>query len=364
MNEYSSDKAVFHHDRLHILDNGGQPPPVHVLLVISDLCSHDCAFCMYRVAGYGPNTNFGVVNQRSGVVNNNPNRMIPSEKVIEIFDDCQTLGVKAITFTGGGEPTVHPQFDVLLQAALSRGFDVSLITHAVLLSESAINDLMNASWVRISVDAATAATYSKIRRVSESQFSRALRSISALVKAKRTLNSTVVIGMSFVTTKDNYLELADAAALARELGVDTFRISAEFGPQGTDYFAGIETTIMALCEKAVELETHDFRIINQWPIRIADLALGAPDYRTCWYQNFTTFIGGDQNVYRCCTTSYNNRGLIGSLKGQSFLQLWNSDEKAEKFAQFDARGCTYCHVNDRNRAIQASLDAPLHAAFV
>jgi MoaA/NifB/PqqE/SkfB family radical SAM enzyme len=362
MNEYSSEKATFHLDRMQVLRDGGQPDPVHVLLVISDLCSHDCAFCCFRMPGNANNQLFGVeaIHGR----NNNPNRMIPYLKVVEILDDCREMGVKAIELTGGGEPSVHPQFKEILNAAIDRGFEVGLITHGALLSPAAIQTLTRARWVRFSVDAATSSTYSAIRRVHPVQFDRVKRNMAAIVREKHAVRSDLTIGVSFVLTLENFQEVLQAAEDARELGVDIFRISAEFGPERLSTFAAVADEITAMCTEASQLSTPNFRVINQWPDRKADLALGHPEYRTCWYQQFTTFIGGDQNVYRCCNTAYNARGLIGSIKEQSFQSLWRSAEKQRQFAAFDARGCAMCHVNDRNRAIDRSLQVPAHVNFV
>lgn len=364
MNEYSNDKPLYHHEILNVLRNGEQPNPVHVLLIISDLCSHDCSFCAYRMTGHPANLLFGETNKLTGSVNNNPKRMIPREKVIEILDDCKEMGVKAIEFTGGGEPTVHPQHADLFEATLNRGLELALVTHGVLLSDRTIELLTRARWVRVSLDAGSPETYARIRGVSASQFERALKSIEKLVAAKSFCMSDTTIGISFVVTRENYREIVDAARRAKSLGVDTFRISAVFQPEGMAYFDSISEEISSECAEAEQFGDEGFRVINLWPRRASDLAMGTPDYRDCFYQQFTTLIGGDQNVYRCCNTSYNPRGLIGALKSQRFIQLWNSEEKKQKFRDFDARGCSMCHVNGRNRAIATAIEIPRHVNFV
>ena len=82
-NEYSSKKAAYHFGSLAILAAGQQPNPVHVLCVLSDLCSHDCTFCLFRASGYETSKEFGIIN-KSGIAIKNPNRMIPFAKAIEI----------------------------------------------------------------------------------------------------------------------------------------------------------------------------------------------------------------------------------------------------------------------------------------
>ena len=84
-------------------DKAMRSAPAQVQLILSDLCNHDCSFCAYRLSGYTSNMNFADVDG-----NKNPRRMIPTEKALEIVKDCSTLGVQGLQFTGGGEPTVHP----------------------------------------------------------------------------------------------------------------------------------------------------------------------------------------------------------------------------------------------------------------
>jgi len=92
---------------------------------------------------------------------------------------------------------------------------------------------------------------------------------------------------------------------------------------------------------------------------------GSPDYSFCPYMNMTTYIGGDQNVYTCCVNAYNERGLVGSIKDQSFMDLWNGQTKKQFFGQFDAKNCLRCMFNEKNRFINGVIRKPnVHDDFV
>ena len=128
--------------------------PVQVQLIISDLCNQDCQFCTHRMSNGTASEQFAV----NG--NHNPNRMIPTEKCLEILDDCEMLGVKAIQFTGGGEPTVHPEHIKIFDYA-QRRFKTGLITNGFYLKDLAVYNRFD--WIRVSLDAFTKETYQKIR---------------------------------------------------------------------------------------------------------------------------------------------------------------------------------------------------------
>jgi wyosine [tRNA(Phe)-imidazoG37] synthetase (radical SAM superfamily) len=181
---YSPFKVVHHMDKVSQLRKRMQPVPSQVQLVISDVCNHDCSFCAYRMSGYTSNENFGVLNNVSQQIDNNPNRKIPYGKCIEIIKDCKEMGVGAIQFTGGGEPTTHPEHSKIFQKVIDLDMDLALITNGAILRPDAIKTLVHAKWVRVSVDAGTSEMYSKIRNVKKGKFDRTLENISKLVEAK------------------------------------------------------------------------------------------------------------------------------------------------------------------------------------
>ena len=56
---------------------------------------------------------------------------ISAVEAIAFLDEAKSLGAREIGFTGG-EPFLNPEFPEMLQAALERGFDVLLLTNAML----------------------------------------------------------------------------------------------------------------------------------------------------------------------------------------------------------------------------------------
>lgn len=153
---YSPFKIVHHANKIALIQHGIQPKgPAQVQIIISDFCNQDCHFCSYRVSGSQSNVLF-----KDGD-NNNPQRRIPYEKVIEILDDCVEMGVGAIQLTGGGEPTAHPRFEDIVRAIIGHGLQLALVTNGVALREPRFTLLNDAAWVRVSVDAGKSETYGK-----------------------------------------------------------------------------------------------------------------------------------------------------------------------------------------------------------
>jgi len=364
---YSPLKAAHHWDRIQQLREGKQPAPVFVQIMISDLCNHDCDFCAYRMSGYTSNEWFKVDDPVTGLVSNNPNRMIPYEKVVEILDDCVAMGVKACEITGGGEPTVHPKSRDIFRDVISHGLDGGLVTNGMLFREGTPEILSNFKWVRVSVDAGTAETYSRMRSVPDQSYARTLSNIEALVRCKaNNPDSETIVGVGYVVTKDNYNEILMAVERFAGMGVDNIRLSAVFTPENAKYFEGIYQECKDITLEAVaKYSRPDFKVFNLFGDRLADLEQGRPDYKKCQFINWQTIIGGDQNVYFCCNTAYNPQGFIGSIKNQSFKALWESKAKRDRFDAFDATTCERCMFNQKNKTIAYLVQAkPDHSNFI
>lgn len=347
MNELSSFKPAWHIERIAQLRAGRDIVPTHVHLVLSDLCNQDCHFCAYRMDG-----GFSTANFADEHGNKNPKRFIPTAKAIEILDDCARLGVGAIEFTGGGEPTVHPDCMAIIAHAQALGLQTGLVTNGVRLKpHPALEQL---TWLRVSLDAGTAATYERIRR------SKAWDTVMATLERVGQLKGPLV-GVGFVVTLENAHELHAAALLVKAAGISYLRVSAMFSELGADYYKGRLNIINSERALARSVQDDAFKVVDFFDNRVGDLQQAAPDYRFCGEQQFVLYIGGDQKVYTCCTNAYTTHGEIGDLKAQSFAD-WL---KTHRRFGFDARSCHHCQFNDKNRVINWLLqDKPAHVDFV
>ena len=118
---YRADKISHHADRIETLRRGALTVPVTVRVSISDLCNHDCSFCSFRMEDNLNNEWFGEA--RGSGRQNNPSRMIPTMKMEELLEDMAAMGVLAVEFTGGGEPTVHPDHPRIFEHCLAAGLE-------------------------------------------------------------------------------------------------------------------------------------------------------------------------------------------------------------------------------------------------
>jgi len=328
---YSQSKPLWHLDSIEALRNGGLPTPVHVQLILSDLCNQDCHFCAYRMSGGLSTELFG---------EHNPNRKIETSKAIQIIDDCAAIGVKAIQFTGGGEPTVHKDLWPLISRAQNHGMKTGLVTNGVRL-----NTVKDLNWLRISVDAGTKELYCQVRNVSASHWTKLWANIGKL----SAFNGN--FGVGFVVTNENIDSLPELAKKC--VNIPYIRVGAVFSTAGLGFYHDLDHILSVI--NTVKKKYPN--IIDLFGRRLSDLEDGSPEQDFCGYQHFTTYIGADLNVYRCCNTAYTTIGSIGNLKNARFRDFYNDKP-------FDARECRYCQFQGQNRVINSLLTRPDDPDFV
>lgn len=349
MDSYSYLKALRHPDVLEGIRINQPTRLPHVEIILADLCQQSCNFCAYRLPGYTSNQLF------------DEKRMMPEAKAFEILEDCAAIGVEAVQFTGGGEPTIYPAFAKVLKRTIELGLKFSLVSNGVRIDEALAPLVAKAAWVRISLDSASEENYVQIRHIHRSHWEKAQNAVRLLKQA-----GCPVLGVGFVITPENWSEVYLAAKLARDLGADNFRISAMFSSEDEKLFTGFHAEAAELCRKAATLSSPSFTVYNRFADRIEDLTQKNPEDQLCGYQFFTTYIGADLNVYRCCGYAYNERGLMGSLKEQRFKDFWLAQERFDEQKKFDARGCERCQFRKINSALAYVLDEKprLHEEFV
>lgn len=351
---YSDMKALWHLEEMQKLTQHKRFAPPHVQLILSDLCNQDCHFCAYRMSNGFSSENF------SEDGNRNPNRKIPTDKAFEILNDCAAVGVKAIQFTGGGEPTVHPDHMAIFAHALNLGFRCALVTNGTKLADGWENVLPEFDWIRVSLDAGTPESYARIRGSRPAMFDKVLKNTAALAaKCPK-----VVLGVGFVVTPENWREIGPAVCFAKQTGASYIRISAMFSKDFSAPFVAIYDDIKTEIESARGWYVGDgFEVVDLFGDRLSDLEQHAPDYALCGYQHFNCYVGGDLKVYRCCNTAYTTHGEVGDLRNQSFREWF--DKSGPAYFNFDARSCSVCQFNNKNRAIAYVVGPrPLHVEFV
>lgn len=338
---------------------GRQAVPVNLQLILSDLCNHDCWWCAYRASNGLSSAEFAGPG-KDGKPSYNPNRMIPTAKAEEIIRDAAGLGVKSITFTGGGEPTVHPDHLSLFELALDLGLECSLNTNGNILRPGWEHVLPRFAYVRFSIDGGTAEEYAADRRISPSAYWKVLTNLALLAGEVKRVESPCIVGAGFVVTAGNYANLAQGVRRIRDTGAKYVRLASMQSTDGTAAYGDKLEAARAAVVDAQSLATDDFQVVD-----LFDSAMGRRMTDPfCGFQQMVIYVGANLRVYRCCYTAYTKLGEAGDISNRRLTDWFGSEEKKRAYREFDARTCATCPLADKNQVIGYLVSRPVHVNFV
>ncbi len=321
--QYSPFKIAWFPDKLQALADHNVTPPISSLINPTNRCNHDCFFCVYAVNYSGMHDNMALKDELS------------IDKLYEILDDFKDMDVKAVTFSGGGEPLLHRNAVDYLQRATDNGLDLSIITNAQLLNGRKAELLANAKWVRASLDYYTAKGFVKSQRGKPKMFDDVIENCKEFSKIK---NKSCDFGCNWVITKENYKDIYEGAKFMKEeLNMDNIKFSAVWIKDFEKYHNTMEKDVIKDLKRIrKEIADESFRVYDNYKITINENTLYRP-YHKCLFMQVTTNIGADGIVYNCHNKGYDKNGMVGNINNQSFKEMWFSEETAKYFEEFDSQ---------------------------
>ncbi|MCX8129912.1 MAG: radical SAM protein [Clostridia bacterium] len=343
---YSGLKIFSHHDKLKSIKEGKRTAPLYVRLKPTNLCNHHCYYCSYADSELG---------LRDSV---SPKDQIPWERMRELINDLGEIGVRAVTFSGGGEPLVYPYIVQSMKMLLDEGIDLSIITNGQFLNGEIAEVLTNAKWVRISLDSARAETYSQIRKIPINAFHKVWENIKKFSSIKP---ASCELGINFVINHENADQVYDAACMAYEHGANHIKFAARITKDVEQYHMSFRDKVVDQLHR-VEKEFTDkkFSIINKYEEDFELSTAFERNYSKCFVKEAVCAIAADSKVYFCHDKAYVKSGVVGDLAKSTFKEIWFAPEVQDRYRNFDPRKeCNHhCVYDDRNILLNSyfSLD--------
>lgn len=321
-NLYSTVKMLHFKSKLDDIANKHISSPIHIRLKPTNVCNHSCYYCCYR----NDNLYLSELMQKKD--------MISRDKMIEIIDDLVAMGVKAVTLSGGGDPLVYPHINETIEGLLNVGIKLATLTNGSMLKNKTAELLAKgASWVRISMDAADPELYAKTRGVSQEEFGKVCDNIKNFAAIKR---KECELGINFIVNENNHGDVYRFLELAKNLGANHVKFSecvvSTKGEENNCYQHPFFNFVKEQITKAKgTLADEHFTIIDKF--HDFDDKYEKP-YNRCPFIQFLTVIAADCNVYTCQDKAYTTSGKLGSLKDNSFKEMWYSTETQERLLHF------------------------------
>lgn len=328
-------KMLWHIPRIAEWFSGGNPPPILVEIDPSNICNHSCNFCTFKY-----------IKNKS---------LLPFEIIEPMIRDFRKMGVKAITWTGGGEPLCNPDFGKMVEEAgkwKKRKIKQGLFTNGVLIDWHLAKIIIRThAWIRISIDAGTAETYSKIKGCKQSDWEKVWANLDLLRQAKEEthksdfIRSNTTIGIGMIITPDNYKEIETFAALGKEHKAGY----VQFKPMIQNCFADTQLEkdwwmkeVIPRLNKAEKI--YDRCVLNAYKLKDVmhpETSYGR-NYEECYGHYFVPCVGATGAVWLCTHMRHIAGFSFGNLKEQSFREIWDSKRRQRVIKRIDFAKCQDC----------------------
>lgn len=297
---------------------------------------------------------------------------LPTNEVIRIIDYLSEWkkekgNLYSICFAGGGEPTLHPGFNEIIQYASIKGFEVGLSTNGTQLHIEEVRDTIvkYADFCGVSIDAGSLKGWLNYKQVSKGyeDLMQGLRNTILLIKklGSRSYKKREQLDFvyKFLITPDNQEEILEAAMLAKNIGFNSFFVRPaamdrieSFGMEDKNLDKEL---IFNQIEKAKEvtMSNGDFNVYSSFG-RVNPKTLGKiQKFKKCYATPILIQICADGYVYQCIDSRYiNSRRMTHWSEVRKF---WGSKTHKKVVNKIDTKTCPRCAFGIYNEQIEKAV---------
>ncbi len=336
-------KLLKHLDKIKLLQDGKRPSPVMFHMSPCNPCNLTCSFCCFA--------------------NRTLKEMLTYEQMTKAIDSFVELGATGMELTGGGEPTLHPDFGRIVNYAYDKGLKIGVVTNGTTISK----------WHKVG------GVWDKLQWVRLGMYG-FYEGYTYDMEALRTYPN-LTIGAAYIWD-ENY-ELSDNPNITGEWTDKKSKRLAK-KRQTPEHFERmlewvetekIPTRIAFNSIKHSDLIVQDIEMIRQ---RIKDKNLkyaflsdfnwkGSRRNDSCYMHNFKPFVFTDGNVYvcPCAEMSVENAYKVNSefkiCDIDGIMDFYNSVQNDNGIKRHHA--CSYCKYAAQNELIDDALTETEHNDF-
>lgn len=350
---FDGHKLIYHMERVYAHYHDGQRIyPLHIDIGATKACNAKCAYC------------YGIFQKMTGDI-------IPQKTLVNLFKDAPKLGIKSLTLTGDGEPTLNPGVYDAVTEGKARGLDIGFATNGIALTSEKIEILLNScTWLRFNLSAASKDAYKSIHGVD--LWKKVQANIWETVKLKKELKLNCTIGLQMVLIPDALPEVITESMFAVATGVDYFVIK-QFSDPGCKEMSQFSLNwydnpeVMETLKLAQSLSNKYTQIVPKWDMIHSK---GIRKYDHCVDCPLIFQISGNGKCYPCGYLFGDERYCYGDLNKQTLKEILDSDRywkiieyMRTKFnVHKDCSGC--CRHDFTNAFIWQYLNPPEHINFI
>lgn len=349
-----SHKLFWHLEDVSKVQKGQVISPLYLEVSPVSFCNHKCNFCGKDFV-------------------QEPGYKISLEKFEEFIAFVASVGTKSLMFAGEGEPMLHPQIYELIEICKRNNLDVSMTTNG---SQGNIDIwekvLPMLSWIRFSVNGATAQTYSTVHNTKLAEFNKVFKSIEEALFVKNKYKLDVTIGIQFVVLTENFEEIDLAIKTFSEINADyiSFKPFSRSPQMLSDKEENYSEEVL---KKVYELESIGKvgnTIVNVRGKAFETYAQKNVNFSRCHGLNFWGYLKANGDFYTCPIHIGNSKFKTGNLNANTPKEIIFGQQRCNslKFAKEELDTKLTCRVNCRLARINEFLEEiaipPKHVNFI
>ena len=287
--------------------------PIHIQLNPTNKCPLECSFCSCK--------------------NRDKNLEMDGDLLIEGVSRFISLGTKAVTITGGGDPLAYRSLDKLINYLFYKGIKIGFVTNGVLFKDEHIDLFNKITWCRISLS---------------DEYRLLTPKLASIIEAAHTDWS-----FSYVIKPDTDIRrIAEAVDFANRHDFTHVRLV-------DDILSDLKDSSVDFLKTELKKHVNDERVIYQ------GRKVYTRGHKRCLISLLKPNIGPDGKIYPCCGIQYAKDPPALDMK-DSMGDLLNIEKIWSEQLNFDGSDCDRCYYSDYNNILNVIQDSQLlnHKEFV
>ncbi|WP_045212449.1 radical SAM protein [Desulfonatronovibrio magnus] len=348
-----SHKLNYHPQRVAQWLQGQCVYPLYMEISPAGACNHRCVFCGLDFMGY-------------------KKRFLDTGLLKERLTELGRLGLKSVMYAGEGEPFLHQDMAEIVQHTRKSGIDVALTTNGTLMSPEISREILeHTEWIKISCNAGTAETYSRIHGTRPDHFERVMHNLEQAAQIREKQGGRCTLGLQIILLPENAQEIEVLARRCRDMGIDYLVVKpySQHPQSKTQEYRKIEYSQYEDLNNRLQAHASDSfsvifrkRTMHKWDEQ--DRA-----YPSCLALPFWSYMDAEGNIWGCSVFLGDENFCYGNVYDHSFDEIWTGDRRRKLMKwfekDFDSTKCRVnCRMDEINRYLWELKEPPAHANFI
>lgn len=335
----NSNKILFHYGQMleEIAKGRTDFNPVAIEVHPTAVCNHRCIHCSYKER-------------------NESRASLPGEVMDRLVESIIRMGIRAVYFSGGGEPTLYPGLAGYIETLTENGVECSILTNGSCFAEVGLIPVANRlNYIAVSVPGIDQETFATITGT------RNLDKVLALPDQIRAVHGedSPIVGARIVLTNKNYRQVGDFLRIMRERHYDyaLFKVVRDYEDNGQGLSREEEAYLREEVRTYGDLDDRFTNIRGIFGYRTL------PEFRNaCWTNRYGMLanVSTDGKVYPNIVEIDKPEFCIGDLHTQTLEEMWNGPRHQEVKRRSDEKwaggACRNCRAMAYNAIINDWMD--------